>query len=314
MMAAAFVSNFLFWSGLSIGGVVLAALVEVSGGEWLGPMRDTAERLRRFLPFSFVLFALLMWRSADVYPWARDAGGFWWMRPWLVALRDGLALAAVYASAFGYCRASHRTIASQRRGAAHRAAVTFLIVYAVGFSVVAIDLIMSLDPRWSSTLFPAYVFTGNVCAGTAAVATWTAWRSDADRDSRRPARMRDAANLLVGFALFWMYLFWSQFLVIWYGNLSGEVTFMMARIGTARPLGWVILAACWAAPAVAFVPQWGKRIGVLRAVGVVMLIGCWLERWLLIAPGLPGSSAVAAILVTGLFAALFAASMRWPAE
>jgi len=172
---------------------------------------------------------------------------------------------------------------------------------------------MSLESRWASTLFPAYVFTGNVCAGTAAVATWTAWRSDGDLDGRGPARMRDAANLLVGLALFWMYLFWSQFLVIWYGNLSGELRFMMARIGTARPLGWVILAACWAAPAVAFVPQWGKRASVLRAVGVVMLVGCWLERWLLIASGLPESSAAAAIVVTALFGGLFAASMMWPA-
>jgi len=110
--------------------------------------------------------------------------------------------------------------------------------------------------------------------------------------------------------LFWMYLFWSQFLVIWYGNLSGELGFMMARIGTSRMLGWLILTLCWAAPAAAFVPHWGKRAGVLRVIGVLTLIGCWLERWLLVAPDLPPASLVPAVVITLAFAAVFVLSIK----
>jgi len=309
-MAAAFLANLLFWSGISIGGVVLAALVDVTGGEWLGPMRDIAERFRRFLPISFVLVAVLMWRRADVYPWARQPPDTVWLAPGFLIVRDAVALVVVYGCAFAYCRASRRARTAGARSTAGRAAVTFLIVYAIGFSILAVDLIMSLEPRWTSTLFPAYVFTGNVYAGTAAVATWAAWTHEPSAVVLSRSRARDSANLLAGIALFWMYLFWSQFLVIWYGNLTAEVGFMMARIGTSRALGWTILVMCWAAPVAIFVPQWGKGVRALRVVGVVVLVGCWLERWLLVSPDLPPASAMQAFAITALFAVLFAVSMR----
>jgi hypothetical protein len=305
-MAAAFLTNFLFWAGVAIGGVVLGALVDTAGGAWLGPMRITAEGFRWFLPIAFGLFLLLMWRSREVYPWARSAPVPAWFRPSLVALRDALALAAVFGCAFAYCRASRRHRAGEAT-AAGRTAVVLLIVYAVGYSIVAIDLVMSLEPHWTSTLFPAYIFTDNVYAGAAAVATLSAW-ADSASGGPEPRYLRDMANLLVGLALFWMYLFWSQFLVIWYGNLTSEVGFMTARIGTSRPLGWVILVMCCAMPALLLVPQWGKRAATLRIVAPIVLAGLWLEHWLLVAADLPRSSVPAVALVTALFAAAFAAA------
>src|SRR5207248_146595 len=78
-----------------------------------------------------------------------------------------------------FCRTSRRAREESGAPGVDRAAVVLLIVYAIGFSVLAIDLIMSLEPRWSSTLFPAYVFTGNVYAGAAALAACAAWLRDA---------------------------------------------------------------------------------------------------------------------------------------
>jgi hypothetical protein len=308
MMAAAFLSNFLFWSGLSIGGIVFAALVDLTGGEWLGPMRPTAELLRKFLPVSYILFLLLMLRSRDVYPWARMPAQHGWFRPVAVALRDALALAAAYACAFAYCRASRRRAGDPSAPGVAAAAITLLTIYAATFSVLTVDLIMSLEARWSSTLFPAFVFTGNVYGGAAAIAARAAWE-DREPTAAAAARARDMANVLVGLALFWMYLFWSQFLVIWYGNVTQEVGFLMARIGTSRPLGWVVLAMCGGVPAIALVPQWGKRIPVLRVVTIVILVGLWLERWLLVAPDL-GGSAAATVVTTVVFGALFLFAVR----
>src|SRR3954471_12670488 len=214
-MTAAFLTNVLFWSGLAIGGVVFAALLEVTGGEWSGPLRLIAERFRWFLPISFVSMVVLMWRSGDVYPWARQSLASPWFRPWFVALRVDLACAVVYAAAFGFCHAARRSREEPRCRSAMASAVLFLIVYALGFSLIAVDLIMSLEPRWTSTLFPAYVFTGNVYGGIAAVAAWAARTHGSPADLLSRPRARDIANLLAGIALFWMYLFWSQFLVIW---------------------------------------------------------------------------------------------------
>ena len=124
------------------------------------------------------------------------------------------------------------------------------------------------------------------------------------------SRARDMANVLAGLALFWTYLFWSQFLVIWYGNLSSEVDFIMARIGASRAIGWIILATGCALPPVVFVPQWGKRILAMRLVTPLIVVGLWLERWLLVSPDLPKASALGTVAITAVCAAAFFLSVR----
>src|SRR2546428_431980 len=155
-MAAAFLTNVLFWGGVAIGGVVFAALLQVTGGEWAGSARVIAERFRRFLPIAF-------------------------------------------------CRASRRLREGATDCLATRRAVLFLVVYALGLTIIAVDAIMSLEPRWTSTLFPAYIFTGNVYSGIAAVAALAAWDAAPSQAAMSRARSRDMANLLVGMALFWIY-------------------------------------------------------------------------------------------------------------
>src|SRR5438045_1727303 len=105
-MAAAFLTNFLFWTGASIGAVAFAAFVEITGGEWAGDLRVLGERLGRFLPLSLVAFIGLMWKHTDVYPWAPQRLADASFRPSLIASRDAVALIAVYASVFAFCRAS----------------------------------------------------------------------------------------------------------------------------------------------------------------------------------------------------------------
>lgn len=308
-MAAAFAINVFFWSGIAIGGVVFAALLEITGAEWTGRLRITAERFRWFLPISFASIVLLMWRSGDVYPWARQATASPWFRPWFVGLRVDVACALVYACGFVFCRASRRRREGGVSRSASRSAVVFLIVYALGFSLIAVDAIMSLEPGWTSTLFPAYVFTGNVYAGIAAVAALAAWNVAAPDAVLSPAQSRDMANLLVGTSLFWLYLFWSQFLVIWYGNLTAEVGYLMARLD-ARVVAWIVLVLCCAVPAVVFVPKWGKRTGAIKVIAPLILLGMWLERWLLIAPDVPSRSVLAELVITAAFALLFLFSVR----
>jgi hypothetical protein len=310
-MATALLTNILFWSGVAIGGVVFAALLEVTGGEWSGSLRVVAERFRWFLPISFGSIIILMWRSEAIYPWAKQSFGSPWFRPWFVALRVDVACAVVYACAFAFCRASRRAREDPTGRSAMSSAVAFLIVYALGFSLIAVDAIMSLEPRWTSTLFPAYVFTGNVYAGTAAVAALATWDIGRPSAEMTRARSRDLANLLVAAALFWLYLFWSQFLVIWYGNLTAEVGFVTTRLDGLRAVAWTVLALCCVVPAVVFVPRWGKRASAIKIIAPLILLGMWFERWVLVAPDVPSRSPVlSALVTTAAFAVVFVFSVR----
>jgi hypothetical protein len=266
-----FLVNFFFWSGLSIGAQIFSALLKLTDATWALPLQPIARRFGRFLPVSFALYAVFA-----------AAGMFRW--------RDAAALAASYIAAFSNPVAS-------------------VIVYPVAWSLVAIDVLMAMDPGWVSTLFPAYVFTANVYAGIAAVAV-AAFVSLPRRVLERGVA-RDLGSVLLGFALIWIYFTWTQFLVIWYGNLPRETGYVATRLsGGWQPVAWIVLGTRCALPAAVLMTRAGKRRIPLALTASLVFVGFWIECWWLIVPSLPGRmSAASTAAITAVFCLLFAASL-----
>lgn len=320
-----FLVNFVFWSGVAIGGVVFAAVIELTNGRWAGPVRSVAERFARFLPISFVLFLILLAGAPALYPWIEHppAARAAWFSYSAFAWRDTAGIAALYGLGLAFAGRSRRRAAGRPGSPAIGVlAVVLIIVYAFAFSLLAIDLVMSLEPSWVSTLFPAYIFMGNLYAAIAAVtlaaAAGRGHRGGLPGEAVPPgeavlndARSHDLGKLLLGFCLLWTYLFWSQFLVIWYGNLPEEVSFLMVRTrGAWAPLSWSVVALCFAVPFVALLSRAVKRPRPLAGLAAVCLAGMWLERFVLIVPGVPirGPFEWLGLLVTLGFVALFVLS------
>ena len=302
MIAAwtAFLVNFLFWTGTAAGSMAFAALLDVTGAEWAAPLRATAIRFHRFLPVSVVLYVVLLIGARRVYPWIAHPIDVAWLRFWPFVIRDLAALGTVAAAAAWF---------SSRPVATTKATVVFLITYAVAFSILAIDLVMSLAAPWGSTLFPAYLLLANLYAAIAAVALVSAW-SSRDRDETLTAdRAADLAKILLGFSLLWMYLVWSQFLVIWYGNVSDEVRYLIPLLyGRWQRLAWTIWAARFALPFVVLLPRIGKRRAPVLVVASFVAAGFWAECFLLVTPAASGLPSMwTAIAVTAAFLVLFAA-------
>jgi hypothetical protein len=279
---AAVLVNFLFWSGIAIGAGMFAALLELTGAAWARPLRPIADRFAAFLPISLLVYLIAFW-NAHTFRW-----------------RDAAALAAVYAVAVSFSYAPRI-----------RNAIAFGLVYAVGFSVIAIDVLMRLEPGWVSTLFPAYAFTANVYGGIAALAVVAAFALPVET---MKSVARDLAAILVGFALIWMYFTWSQFLVIWYGNLPADTSYVIKRLsGGWRTIAWTVFACRCAVPVVVLLTSFGRRPPLLAITATIVVIGFWIECWLLVVPALPGSFAgIITAAVTAAFAAVFAASLCWP--
>jgi hypothetical protein len=296
----AFLVNFLFWTGTAAGSMAFAALLDVTGAQWAAPLRATAIRFHRFLPISVALYIVLLIGARDVYPWIAHPIDAPWLRFWPFVIRDLAALGAVAATAAWF---------GSRPVGTTQATMVFLITYAVAFSILAIDLVMSLAAPWGSTLFPAYLFIGNVYAAIAAVALVTAWRSR-DRDQAlTDDRVADLAKILLGFSLLWMYLVWSQFLVIWYGNVSDEVRYLMPLLyGRWQRLTWTIWTARFALPFLVLLPRIGRRRTPVLVAASIVAAGFWAECLLLVTPAASGlPSAWTALAVTAAFFALFGA-------
>ena len=167
-----------------------------------------------------------------------------------------------------------------------------VIIYSVALSLFAFDQIMSVDPLWISTLFGAFIFMSGVYVAMA----WTSMGVGIAREIHPLFKakiyrttMHDLGKLLFGFGIFWTYLFWSQYLTIWYGNLPEETTWMIlrTRVEPWHGFSWGILFCLFFYPFFFGLNKDGKTVPrLLFITGTVVAVGVWLLMFLLVVPTL----------------------------
>ncbi|MBI4543000.1 MAG: hypothetical protein HY705_08220, partial [Gemmatimonadetes bacterium] len=176
-----------------------------------------------------------------------------------------------------------------------RLAPALIITYALVMSLLAFDLIMSLAPHWLSNLLGGFFFMGAWLTGLMALALLAIfWRRHLELEELiSPQTLHDLGKLCFGFTVFWAYLFFSQFLVIWYGNMPEETSFLFLRISAAPWRGISTLMVVL----VFLVPFWGL-IGVtpkrtpaaLGTFATISLVGVWVDRYVLTVPSIVQSA------------------------
>lgn len=292
-----FLVNFLFWTGISQAGVVFSAMLYVTGARWGEPIRKIAEGMVAFLPVSLLLFPLLFWGLDTLFPWIHGsttalhgtvaAERVLWLHAPFHVVRDGIALLLL--SVFSLVFVSY-SLAGRERTSRILSPI-LLILYGVVYTLLAFDLVMALDPHWISTLFGGYFFIGNFYVGLAAIAISTVlMRRRLSLDEKMtPSLYHDLGKLIFGFSLFWFYLFFSQYLTIWYGNLPEETAYIIVRFKEFPwvYLSWAVLMLVWVIPFLALLGRNPKRNPlVLSLVSGFVVIGMWLERYVLVVPSL----------------------------
>ncbi len=318
--------NWLFWSGLSQAGVIFAAAQIATEARWSHPIRRMAEAAGAFLPISFALFLVLWIGRADVFPWIRHPitdppVKAFWLRAGFLFGRDIALLAVLYGLTAWYLYHSlrpdvARLPAGVRRGRLGawlakgwgagrseaddlarsvarlgRLGPGLIVAYALTWTLLAFDLVMSLAPRWYSNLLGAYSFMAAWLQALMALALLVIfWRRHLGlHDLVTPATFHDLGKLCFAFTVFWAYLFFSQFLVIWYGNLPEETSFLFLRMAT--PVWRGIAAATLVL--VFVVPFWGligvkpkKTPVVLGTFATISLLGLWADRYVFTMPSM----------------------------
>ena len=193
----------------------------------------------------------------------------------------------------------------------------FLFTYATVFSLIGFDLVMALDPRWYSTLFGAYFFVSSLYLGLAAIAILAvvAQRRLGLEEQIGRKQFHDLGKLLFGFCLVTGDFFWSQFVVIWYGNIPEETTYLILRGYEMpwAPLTWTVLIVSFIIPFLFLLSRRVKESPrILLPIALVILIGMWIERYILVVPSLwhrPGLPfGWIELLITGGFLAAVALS------
>jgi hypothetical protein len=290
--------------GFGLGGAVLLALFFVTGARWSDRIRPVAEKLTLLLPAGAVGVLIVLVLSGSLYPWtqASNEPGSPFQTLWLN--RSFFLLRAVVYLAL-WLGLTWLLVRSSRQSAQHpgssrskyvRISAIFLVVFAVTFWLASVDWIMSLEPRWSSTVFGVYNFAGMFLAAVAGVIVLAVWfeRRSGDGSRLTAHHWRDLGTLLFGFSSFWMYIWFSQYLLIWYVNNPEEAEYYVARQQPLwQPLLIANLVLNWGVPFLVLLFRPAKENPyVLLTVAGIVLVGRWLDLYLMVLPPVAGRGPV----------------------
>jgi hypothetical protein len=242
----------LDWTAIAIGSLALLMLYHLTGGEWGFVTRRMLESATRTFPLLGLFFLPILMGTKSLYLWAD---------PEKVKLDVVLVHKSAYLNVPGFIG---RTIfyfvtwsvmalllskwsAEQDHTADPAPAKRLLYLSAPGIPVLgltvtfaAIDWIMSLEPKWYSTIYGVWYLIGGVLAALAfmIVAARIFSQYPPMDQVYKPSHFHDLGNLMLAFVMLWAYVSFSQFLIIWSGNLPEETPFYVKRLGE----GWQTIA------------------------------------------------------------------------
>lgn len=266
----------IFWSGLSLGALVILMMHSLTGGKWGDALRGLTSAAGATLPWMALLFLPVLFGLHEIYAWANGlfgAGGHTHKTQYLTAsfftvrsIFYFLLLISLGHFLRRWSRVPQKMTALSSGG---------LIAYLLCLNFASTDWIMSLTPEWHSTIFVIILAAGQFLG---ALALLTALLAGLSRHhslgyALSPKIFQDLGSLLLAFVIFWTYLSFSQFLIIWSGNLPKEISWYLARSqGGWQRFGLILFLAQFFLPFVLLLSRAAKqsprRLGRI-AVGIV---------------------------------------------
>jgi hypothetical protein len=292
-------------------------VTRVTKARWSKPLQDIAESFVAFFPFSLCLFLLLFLGRESLFPWLHQElhGKESWLNIPFLFSRDLIGLLVLYGLGLAYVYYALRlrlgTTPDKGRLRAlflrkwngsepeqrtcdkrmNVLAVLYILAYTLVLTLIAFDLMMSMEPHWYSTLFGPYYFVKAFYLGLGALIILAAvfFIVRGEDSGLTPSHFHDLGKLFFAFCLLWADFFYAQLLVIWYGNISEETTFVITRtvILPWKNLAWTVFIVSFVVPFLVLLnrPVKSKPVPMIILCTVVF-IGIWLEHLLLLGPAL----------------------------
>lgn len=185
----------------------------------------------------------------------------------------------------------------------------YLVFFIVTESIMSWDWIMSIDAHWYSTLFGWYVFASFFVSGITVIALSTLYlKSRGFLDFVNTSHIHDLAKFMFGISIFWTYLWFSQFMLMWYSNIPEEVTYFIFRIKEYNLPFFGMVVLNFLLPVLLLINTDFKRLSwIIVMAGTCILVGHYLDFFNMIMPGTVGASWF--IGVTEISAILFFAGL-----
>ena len=304
--------NNYFFLGISIFAVFFVALQHVAEAGWSTVIKRVPEAIMTFLPYTcaimifIVVAAILHWNH--IYHWMEEgimtegapnydkiiAGKEAYLSPIFFLVRS-----LIYVSVWIYCAKRLRDISLQgdlEGGLGKKSynkgitvSAWFIVFFAISSSTASWDWIMSIDTHWFSTLFGWYIFSEWSAIGFTTILLFCLFlKKQGYLPDLSESIIHDLGKFVFAFSVVWTYMWFSQFMLIWYANIPEEVTYFMERIELPNYnfLFWFSAAINFVIPTIVLMSRDAKRnTNFLIFASITILIGHWINSYLLFAPG-----------------------------
>ena len=303
--SALYVALFFFFI-ISLGTLAFYAIQHASQAGWPVVLFRVMEAITAYLPIGgILLFVFFMLSSAHLNHL------FIWMDPEVVAHDEliqnktgylnvpfFLIRAAIYMAGWIWYRQHARKLTLAQDNASDlsnytklfKRSAAFLVFFLVTESMMSWDWIMSLDPHWFSTLFGWYLFASMIVSAITTIALVSIYlKGKGYLEFVNNSHLHDLAKFMFGFSIFWTYLWFSQFMLIWYANIPEEVTYFVTRFNDYKIpfLGMLVLNFVF--PLLVLMNSDYKRVNwFIVATGIVILIGHYVDIFVMIMPATVG--------------------------
>lgn len=303
--AAVYIAAFFFFM-LSLGTLAFYAIQRAAQAGWSPLLFRVMEAITAYLvPGGIVVFVILVLSVMHMNHL------FVWMDPETVAHDELLQNKAGYlnpvfflvraaiflAGWIGYREISRRLSLAQDASDDNsnfkknfKWSAAFLVFYLVTESMMSWDWIMSVDPHWFSTLFGWYVFASMFVSGITTIAMITIYlKSKGYLPDVNNSHIHDLAKFMFGISIFWTYLWFSQFMLIWYADIPEEVTYFVTRIEGFKLPFFSLLVLNFIFPLLVLMNSDYKRVNwFVVMTGIVVLFGHYLDVYMMITPATVG--------------------------
>ena len=319
--SGAFITNFMYFNGIAMGGFMLTPIAMVTHSRWPRRVKRFSESFAFFLPVMWALFAIFAFSGGvDVYPWVEEGArgelpphkavyltkGFFIARQLIgqgilmvlallmarASLNSDIAMAKEHLGDKAPKGWPWNGSVGPAKAAAEKSYMTQLklapvvcIAYAVIYTMIAVDVSMSLAPHWYANMFPAWLFMSSIWSGLVYIALFSLIGREwlGVRELIGSNVYHDLGKLTFAFCMFWGYTTFAQYLPIWYGNMIEEIGFVLIRTAM-HPwdrVAQAVFLLCFLAPWTILLSRGLKKIpSAYISVACVIAVGIWLERFL----------------------------------
>ena len=295
-----YLTSYFFFTCLGLGGLFFTAIQHATSAGWSVNVRRISEAMTAFLPAVLIGGLLILLAGSKLYLWldhdvvAKDAilsGKSGYLNSTFFAIRVIISVGLWMFFANKIVGHSVRQDSDGDERWTRKLvplSIGFIMVFALSFSLFSVDLLMSLEPHWFSTIFGVYCFAGLFQSTLAFMVLMCLYVQSKGWVTGliTSEHVHDLAKLLKGFTVFWAYIAFSQFMLIWYANLPEETVFYLHRShGGWMEVSMALLVFKFIVPFALLLPRWAKRTPKhLVIVCVLVLIMQYVDIYWMVYP------------------------------